>query len=180
MNNMKWQRIYMIPVFLWGLTVLYSCAAPKPKEHAPSAPLPPKAPPAAPVEQKPVTGMKGFVVLVDERGEVISYRGSASAVLSVKLARDGKPVEGKTSSINPEEDGSFFIALKEGTYSVEVFVKGFHVESFTVSVPRNEVIDVGTVTVKKFEAEGGRPAKGGSNEAPPLNEGDVNIQPPVS
>jgi hypothetical protein len=177
---MKRLRFFPIPVILLGLTVLYSCAAPKPKEPAPPVPPPPKAPPAAPVEKKPLTGMKGSVVLVDERGEAISYQSRASAVLSVKLARDGKTVEGKTSSINPQEDGSFFIPLKEGVYSVEVFLKGFHVESFTVNVSKNEVIDVGTVSVKKFEAEGGKPAKGPTRNELPPNEGDVNIQPPVS
>ena len=177
---MKKFRVYLFLSFLVGLAVLYSCAAPKSKKRTPSVPPAPKPPPTAPVGKKPVTGMKGSIVLVDEHGEVISYQSKASAVLSVSLTRDGKPVEAKTTSINPEEDGSFFVSLKEGAYSVEVFLKGFHVESFTVSVSKNEVINVGTVTVKRFEPEGGKPAKGPAGDELLPNEGDVNIQPPVS
>lgn len=177
---MKIPRLYPVPLFLWGLAVLYSCAGTKPEERAPPVSLPPKAPPTAPVEKKPVSGMKGSVSLVDERGAAISQQSRASAVLSVTLTRDGKPVEGKTYSINPEEDGGFFLSLKEGVYTVEVFLKGFHLESFTVNVSRNEVTDVGTVTVKKFEAEGVKPARGPAGDELLPNEGDVNIQPPVS
>jgi hypothetical protein len=178
MIYMKRPRLHLVPVVLLGLSVFYSCAGPKVRE--PSIPPSPKAPPAAPVEKKPVSGMKGSVVLVDEHGAAISYQSSASAVLSVRLTRDGKPVEGKTYSINPEDDGSFFLSLKEGVYAVEVFLKGFHMESLTVSVSRNEVTDVGAVALKKFETEGGKPARGPAEGGLPSNEGDVNIQPPVS
>jgi hypothetical protein len=178
---MKGLRFLLILASLWALTVLYSCAALKPINSVPSLPSPPPSPPpAAPAEKKPVTGMKGSVALVDANGEAITYQSGASAVVSVKLMRDGKPAEGKTSSFNPEEDGSFFISLKEGVYFVEVFLKGFHVESFTINVDKNEVFDVGTVIVRKFEAGGGKPVKGGKQDELPPNEGDVNIQPPVS
>jgi hypothetical protein len=145
-----------------------------------AVPPPPNLPQAAPAERKPVAGVKGSVVLVDENGTAISYQSSSSAVLTAKPARDGKPLEAKTYSINPGEDGDFFFSLKEGVYSLEVFLKGFHMESLTVNVARHEVTDVGTVTLKKFEAEGGKPARGPAGEGLPPNEGDVNIQPPVS
>jgi hypothetical protein len=173
-------RLHLLPVVLLGLSVFYSCAGSKPKVPETAVPPAPKTPQTAPVGRKPVTGVKGSVVLVDENGTAISNQSSASAVLTAKLTRDGKPVEAKTYSINPGEDGDFFLSLKEGVYSLEVFLKGFHVESLTVDVARNVVTDLGMVTLKKFETEGGKPARGPSGERLPPNEGDVNIQPPVS
>jgi hypothetical protein len=173
-------RLRLAAFVILGLSIFYSCAGPKPRVREPTVPPSPKVPRAAPVEKKPVSGMKGSVVLVDENGTAISYQSSASAMLTARLTRDGKPLEAKAYSINPGEDGGFFFSLKEGVYSVEVFLKGFNMESLTVSVSRNEVTDVGTVTLKELETEGGKPARGPAGGGLPTNEGDVNIQPPVS
>ena len=155
--------------------MLYSCATPKPKETSIYVPMK-----SVPERKESTTGLKGSVVLADESGEEMSFGDREKILVNIVPMKEGKRIEEKALALNPGQDGSFQVRLKEGEYFFEVFLKGFHVESRTVLVRKGSVLDLGAMKIKRIETGGGAPVKGDKREEPPPNVGDVNIQPPVS
>jgi hypothetical protein len=155
--------------------MLCSCASPKPKETSIYVPMK-----SVPERRDSATGLKGSVVLAGESGEEMSFGGGEKILVNIVPMREGERIEEKALALNPGRDGSFQVRLKEGEYFFEVFLKGFHVESRTVLVRKNNVLDLGAVKIKRISTGGGAPVKGDKREEPPPNVGDVNIQPPVS
>ena len=123
-------------------------------------------------------GMKGQIIPVDRAGEEILYQERENIIINLMLLKEGSPIEDQTITFNPELDGSFFIVLKTGEYAVEIFLKGFYVESFNITVEEAQVLDRGIIEIREIEAGTGVPIKGEKTDEVILNEGDVNIQPP--
>jgi len=146
-------------IILAILFYLSSCVSFKPKEDL-------------------LEGMKGQIIPVDRAGEEIVYQERENIIINLMLLKEGSPIEDQTITFNPELDGSFFAVLATGEYAVEIFLKGFYVESFNITVEEAQVLDLGIMEIREIEAGTGVPIKGEKTDEVILNEGDVNIQPP--
>jgi hypothetical protein len=155
--------------------MLCSCATPKPRETSIYVPMK-----SVPERRESATGLKGSVVLADESGKELSFGDRDKILVNIVPVREEKRIEEKALVLNPGQDGSFQVRLKEGEYFFEVFLKGFHVESRTVLVRKGSVLDLGAVKITRISTGGAAPVMGDKREEPPPNVGDVNIQPPVS
>jgi len=154
-----------ITILLFSLSVLsFSCAV---KKEAVKV-----------EEERAISGIKGIIIPVDQSGNEITQQERGKIVINCIPLREGRPVEGKTITKNPETDGSFIMELKEGEYNIEFFLNGFNVTSFRVEVKQEEIIDLGSVKLAKIETVQGKPILESQTEKKILNEGDVNIQPP--
>jgi|WetSurSiteA1Bulk_404760.scaffolds.fasta_scaffold30377_2 hypothetical protein len=177
----------MVPCFIFGRgraalmaaaacsAMLCSCATPKPRETSIYVPMK-----SVPERRESATGLKGSVVLADESGKELSFGDREKILVNIVPVREEKRIEEKALVLNPGQDGSFQVRLKEGEYFFEVFLKGFHVESRTVLVRKGSVLDLGAVKITRISTGGAAPVMGDKREEPPPNVGDVNIQPPVS
>lgn len=158
------KRLFIM-MFLLSLSILsFSCAA---KKEAVKV-----------KEEKAISGIKGIIIPVDQSGNEIEQQERGKIVINCVPLREGKPVEGKTITKNPEPDGRFMIELKEGEYNVEFFLKGFNVTSFRVEVSQEKMVDLGSVKLQKIATVHGEPILESQTDKKILNEGDVNIQPP--
>jgi len=146
-------------IILAILFYLSSCVSFKPKEDL-------------------LEGMKGQIIPVDRAGEEIVYQERENIIINLMLLKEGSPIEDQTITFNPELDGSYFAVLATGEYAVEIFLKGFYVESFNITVEEAQVLDLGIIEIREIEAGTGVPIKGEKTDEVILNEGDVNIQPP--
>jgi len=150
------------PILIIILAILFylsSCVSFKPKEDL-------------------LEGMKGQIIPVDRAGEEIVYQERENIIINLMLLKEGSPIEDQTITFNPELDGSFFAVLATGEYAVEIFLKGFYVESFNITVEEAQVLDLGIMEIREIVAGTGVPIKGEKTDEVILNEGDVNIQPP--
>ena len=146
-------------IILAILFYLSSCVSFKPKEDL-------------------LEGMKGQIIPVDRAGEEIVYQERENIIINLMLLKEGSPIEDQTITFNPELDGSYFAVLATGDYAVEIFLKGFYVESFKITVEEAQILDLGIIEIREIEAGTGVPIKGEKTDEVILNEGDVNIQPP--
>jgi len=125
-----------------------------------------------------ITVIKGVVIPVNDKGEVITEQNREKIIINIIRIENGT-TQGNSITINPDGSGNFFVKLEEGEYSIEVFLEGFYVKSFNVKLGTGEIIDLGKIYLKKIETESASPIKGGESSSTTLNEGDVNIQPPT-
>jgi len=125
-----------------------------------------------------ITVIKGVVIPVNDKGEVITEQNREKIIINIIRIENGT-TQGNSITINPDGSGNFFVKLEKGEYSIEVFLEGFYVKSFNVKLGTGEIIDLGKIYLKKIETESASPIKGGESSSTILNEGDVNIQPPT-
>jgi len=149
-----------ISTFILLLFILLSCASVKPE-----------------VEER--VGIMGVIIPEDKKGEEIIYQERDKIVVNCIPLKYGKAISEKSFTLNPEKNGSFFIDLTPGEYRLEIFLKGFYVNSFHLYVNKGQILDMGKIRLQKIEVEPGVPLKGGGEEENILNEGDVNIQQPA-
>jgi hypothetical protein len=124
-------------------------------------------------------GIEGQVIPVDKSGEQIERQNRESIVINLVPLKNGSPYGDRSITENPDSDGRFLFGLKPGVYKVEIFLQGFYVESFQVTLETSQIIDLGLIRLKKIESAGGKPIKGETGNEVTLSEGDVNIQPPA-
>ncbi len=126
-----------------------------------------------------IQGMKGQIIPVDSAGGEIAYQERENIIVNLLPLRNGSLAEEQSITFNPEADGSFTVNLKPGMYAVEVFLKGFYVESFQITVQEDQIVDLDIIKLEKIETVSGKPIKGETGDEVTLSEGDVNIQPPT-
>ncbi len=126
----------------------------------------------------PEEGMKGKIVPVDLHGEELTYPELQKVIINCVPLKDGRLMEGRSITANPDKRGNFIVNLKQGEYAVEIFLKGFFVKSFQITIEEGTVTDLETLKLREIEAGSGEPIMGESVDGMILNEGDVNIQPP--
>ncbi len=124
------------------------------------------------------TGITGVLIPVDKDGREIIYQEKEKIIVNLIPIKDGHKLFEQSLVINPESNGSFKYNLNQGEYFVEIFLKGFFVNNFEITIPEDEFVDLGVIKLKKIEADSGEPLKGEDSEEVILNEGDVNIEPP--
>ena len=129
-------------------------------------------------KEEMMTGIKGVVIPVDERGKEITQQDREKIIINIVKMENGTE-HGNSTTVNPNSEGEFLVKLNRGEYSIEVFLEGFYVKSFKINLEKGEMIDLGKIYIKKIETESASPIKGGENIGTILNEGDVNIQPPT-
>jgi hypothetical protein len=137
-----------------------SCATTKPKEYERA-------------------GIKGSVIPVDSDGEEILMEDKENIIINCIPVRDGKQMVDKAVIGNAKPNGDFVVDLRGGEFMVEVFLEGFYVESITVVLDRNRRKNLGKIKISRIETERGVPLEDDISEELIINEGDVNIQPPV-
>jgi hypothetical protein len=123
-------------------------------------------------------GVTGIVVPVDTQGKEIVYQEKQNIRIDLIPIVNGEKEVNRTVSINPRADGSFTRELGNGNYAVEIFLEGFYVKSFTITIRNNELLDLGVINIQKIETELGAPLKEGQKGDTTINEGDVTIEPP--
>jgi hypothetical protein len=128
--------------------------------------------------EKLIEGIQGQIVLVNKTEEEISSLERENILINCVPLKNGSQLDEQSITYNPDPDGSFFLDLKSGEYSIEIFQKGFHVISLRVDVKKDQISDVGEIELREIEVDRGVPIKGGGEEDVIMNEGDVNIQPP--
>lgn len=123
-------------------------------------------------------GIKGKVVPVDALGEEIKRQDKEKIVINCIPVREGIQLFDKSLTGNAKANGDFTIDLKFGEYVVEVFLEGFYVESFFVTLDQSRRKNFGEIRLKRIETGSGIPLTEDAIEDVIINEGDVNIQPP--
>ncbi|HEB32543.1 MAG TPA: hypothetical protein ENI15_16995 [Spirochaetes bacterium] len=123
-------------------------------------------------------GFFGIVKPVNRDGEEIVYQERDKVIINCIPVKGEFTASDGPFTFNPEPDGNFVAKLHYGEYSVEIFLNGFYVESFYITIPKGELIDIGIVELKEITADEGEPVMGGDPDEIILHEGDVNIQPP--
>lgn len=137
-----------------------SCATTKPKEYERA-------------------GIKGSVVPVDSEGEEIVMEDKENIIINCIPVKDGVQMVDKSIVGNAKPNGDFAVELRGGEFVVEVFLEGFYVERTTVLLDRNRRKNLGKIKIRRIETERGVPLEEDISEELIINEGDVNIQPPV-
>ena len=127
---------------------------------------------------KLIEGIQGQIVPVNKTEEEIFSLERENILINCVPLKNGSQLDEQSITYNPDSDGSFFLDLKSGEYSIEIFQKGFHVISLHVQVIKDQISDVGEIELREIEVDRGVPIKGGGEEDVIMNEGDVNIQPP--
>lgn len=123
-------------------------------------------------------GITGRIIPVDSSGVEIAQEERQKAVINCIPLKEGSQLKERSVTGNPENDGSFIIDLKKDEYFVEIFLEGFYVRSFKVTVEENRRVNLGEITIQRIESGSGIPVKGDEIEEVFMNEGDVSIQPP--
>jgi len=129
-------------------------------------------------KEVPEEGMKGKIVPVDLHGEELSYPELQNVIINCMPLKEGRLMEGRSITANPDKKGNFVVNLKQGEYAVEIFLKGFFVKSFQIIIEEGTITDLEILKLREIEAGSGEPIMGESADGMILNEGDVNIQPP--
>ncbi len=129
-------------------------------------------------EKAEFQGVTGELLPVDEFGNEIVYLKKEKILINLVPIVDGKRLFDESFSFIPRSDGGFTRELGSGTYTVEVFLKGFYVRSFDITVNAGETVDLDVIKIEKIEAGLGAPVMGEENSDVILNGGDVNIEPP--
>ena len=60
-----------------------------------------------------ITGIKGVVIPVNDRGEVITEQSREKIIINVIRTENGT-AQGNSITINPDGSGNFFVKLNEG------------------------------------------------------------------
>lgn len=154
------------------LMVLTSCAT-APREARRPAEVKPVV-----VPQIEKAGITGRIMPVDSSGVEIAQEVRGKAVINCIPLKDDSQLKERSVTGNPEPDGSFSIALKKGQYLVEIFLEGFYVRSFKITVEESRLVNLGEIQIQRIESGSGIPLKGDEIEEIFMNEGDVSIQPP--
>ncbi|UCB45103.1 MAG: hypothetical protein JSV25_12925 [Spirochaetota bacterium] len=123
-------------------------------------------------------GITGILVPVDAYGNEIVFQEKEKILVNLTPIEDGERFFDNTLTFNPRPDGSFASKLDDGNYAVEIFLDGFYVKNFEITVNENEILDLGVINIEKIETEIAAPLKEGHTEEVIINEGDVNIEPP--
>lgn len=123
-------------------------------------------------------GIAGELLPVDEFGNEIVYLEKEKILVNLVPIVDGKRLFDESFSFTPRSDGVFARELGSGPYTVEVFLKGFYVRSFDITVKAGETVDLDVIKIEKIESGPGAPVMGEENSDVILNGGDVNIEPP--
>ena len=123
-------------------------------------------------------GFFGIVKPVNKNGEEIVYQDTENVIINCIPVKGEIPASDGPFTFNPDADGTFAAKLHHGEYSVEIFLNGFYVESFNITIPEGELLDIGIVELKEITADEGEPVMGEDFDGMILHEGDVNIQPP--
>jgi len=126
----------------------------------------------------PSEGMKGEIIAVDMHGKELTYPELQNVIINCVPLKGDRLMEERSITENPDKKGNFVVALKKGEYAVEIFLKGFFVKSFQITIEEDTLTDLETVELCEIEAGSGEPIMGESADDVILNEGDVNIQPP--
>jgi hypothetical protein len=126
----------------------------------------------------PTNGISGAVIPVDRDGQEITQQDKQKIIINCIPLKQGAALPEKSVTYNPDSEGRFMFGLKTGDYNVEIFLKGFHVKNYQITVLKDEIVELGTVQIREIEAGEGKPVKGDKADEVILNEGDVNIQPP--
>ena len=129
-------------------------------------------------EKAEFQGVTGELLPVDEFGNEIVYLKKEKILINLVPIVDGKRLFDESFSFIPRSDGGFTRELGSGTYTVEVFLKGFYVRSFDITVNAGETVDLAGMKIENIEAGLGAPVMGEENSDVILNGGDVNIEPP--
>ena len=124
-------------------------------------------------------GIKGSVIPVDSDGEEIVMEDKENIIINCIPVKDGVQVVDKSIVGNAKSNGDFAVDLRGGEFVVEVFLEGFYVESVTVLLDRNRRKNLGKIKIRRIETGRGMPLEDDISEELIINEGDVNIQPPV-
>ena len=123
-------------------------------------------------------GITGILVPVDAYGNEIVFQEKEKILVKLIPIIDGERLFDRVLTFNPRSDGSFTSEAGDGNYAVEIFLDGFYVKSFEITIHKDELLDLGVIDIQKIEAEMGSPLKGERTEEHIINEGDVNIEPP--
>ena len=123
-------------------------------------------------------GITGALMPVDEYGNEIVHLKKEKILVNLVPIVDGERLFDSSFSFNPQYDGVFSRVISSGEYTVEVFLEGFYVRSFDITVHEGETLDLGTIRIERIETDLGAPVMGEKNDGVILNEGDVNIGPP--
>jgi hypothetical protein len=123
-------------------------------------------------------GFYGVVVPVDSKGKEIELQDREKVIINCVPVSGGILTSDGPFTFNPDTDGKFVAKLRHGEYSVEIFLKGFYVKSFKITITEGELIDIGVVRLEEITAEEGEPIMNDDSDEVILNEGDVNIEPP--
>jgi len=129
-------------------------------------------------KHKEITRITGVLIPVDKDGREIIYQEKEKIIINLIPMKDGYKLFEQSLVVNPESNGSFTYNLNQGEYSVEIFLEGFYVYSYEITIPEDEFVNLGVIKIKKIEADTGAPLMGEDSEEVLLNEGDVNIEPP--
>jgi hypothetical protein len=124
-------------------------------------------------------GIKGTVIPVDSDGEEIVMEDKENIVITCIPVKDGKQQVDKSTVAQAKSNGDFAVDLRGGEFVVEVFLEGFYVESINVLLDRNRRKNLGKIKISRIETGRGIPARDETDVEVIINEGDVNIQPPV-
>jgi hypothetical protein len=151
---------WTVALIMLGSVLLTSCATSKPKEYERA-------------------GIKGTVIPVDSDGEEIVMEDKENIVINCIPVKDGKQQPDRAIVAHAKSDGDFAVDLRGGEFVVEIFLEGFYVESIGVLLDRNRRKNLGKIKISRIETGRGVPAKDEIDEEIIINEGDVNIQPPV-
>ena len=120
-------------------------------------------------------GFTGIVKPVDKNGEEIVYQDKQKVIINCTPLKGNMPASDKPFTFNPDSDGKFVAKLQHGEYSVEIFLNGFYVKSFNITIPEGELIDIGIVDLKEIAANEGKPLMDEGSDETTLHEGDVTI-----
>jgi hypothetical protein len=123
-------------------------------------------------------GFFGIVKPVDRNGEEIIYQDREKVIINCTPVKEGGPASNGPYTFNPGPDGKFVAKLRQGEYSVEIFLNGFYVKSFNIAILEGELIDIGVVELEEIAAYEGEAVMDEDSDDMILHEGDVNIQPP--
>jgi hypothetical protein len=123
-------------------------------------------------------GIKGEVIPVDSNGEEIGMEDKEEIIVNCIPIREGIQLVDRTVTENAKKNGEFNVELRGGDFVVEIFLEGFYVETFYVTLDKNRRKNLGKVEIERIETGSGKPIKDEAIEDVITNEGDVNIQPP--
>jgi hypothetical protein len=155
------------------MMIVFASCATAPRE----ARKPPEVKPEV-VPQVEKAGIMGRIMPVDSSGVEIAQEVREKAVINCIPLKEGSQLKERSVTENPEPDGSFSMDLKKGEYLVEIFLEGFYVRSFKITVEENRRVNLGDIRIQRIESGSGIPLKGDEIEEIFMNEGDVSIQPP--
>ena len=158
-RGVRFPFVGVAAVLIFSL-IASSCATTKPKEYERA-------------------GIKGSVVPVDSDGEEIVMEDKENIIINCIPVKDGVRMVDRSIVENARPDGDFAVDLRGGEFVVEVFLEGFYVESITVLLDRNRRKNLGKIKIRRIETGRGVVIEDDIREELIINEGDVNIQPPV-